>query len=389
MQPYTTSPRSAQVGILSMTLLLAIALVAFVLWAVFFEIEQTVRAQGQIIPDSRTQVIQSADGGVLQKLLVTEGQKVKAGEKLAELEPERSRAGFDEGRAKEAALLAALARTQAEALDEAPVFERKLKDYPEIVAVQRSLYLQRKRGLQEELATLQAALDMAKEEFRMNDSLLKAGDTSRLEVMRAQRQVTEIEGKINATRNKYLQDARAEATKLSEDLAANSFKLDERQSVLGHTVLRAPVAGVVKYLKITTIGGVLRPGDEMMQISPTESDMVIEVKISPVDIGQLHLGLPVSVKLDAFDYSVYGSLNGELVYLSSDTLAEQGPNGQTNSYYRAHVRLNPEQSNPMLAKVDRKPGMTATVDVRIGTRSVLQYLAKPIYKAFSGAMNER
>ncbi len=372
-----------------MTLLLAIGLIAFALWAVFFEIEQTVRAQGQIIPDSRTQVIQSADGGVLQKLLVIEGQSVKAGQKLAELEPERSRAGFDEGRAKEAALLAALARTQAEALDQPPVFERKLKAYPEIVAVQRAFYLQRKRGLQEELSTLQSGLDMAKEELRMNEALLKAGDTSRLEVMRAQRQVAEFEGKINATRNKYLQDARAEATKLSEDLAANSFKLDERQSVLGHTVIKAPVAGVVKYLKITTIGGVLRPGDEMMQISPTESDMVIEVKISPVDIGQLRLGLPVSVKLDAFDYSVYGSLTGELVYLSSDTLAEQGPNGQTSSYYRAHVRLNPAQTNPMLAKLDLKPGMTATVDIRIGTRSVLKYLAKPIYKAFGGALNER
>jgi adhesin transport system membrane fusion protein len=388
MSSYPT-PRSAQGGFLSMTLLLAIGLLAFTLWAVFFEIEQSVRAQGQIIPDGRTQVIQSADGGVLEKLLVTEGQKVKAGQKLAELEPQRSRAGFDEGLAKEAALMAALARTQAEALDQAPDFGPKLKAYPEIVAVQRALYLQRKRGLQEELATLQSALDMSKEELRMNEALLKAGDTSRLEVMRAQRQVAEFEGKINATRNKYLQDARAEATKLSEDLAANSFKLDERQSVLGHTVLRAPVAGVVKYLKVTTIGGVLRPGDEMMQISPTDSDMVVEVKISPVDIGQLRLGLPVSVKLDAFDYSVYGSLSGELVYLSSDTLAEQGPNGQTSSYYRAHVRLNPDQTNPMLAKVDLKPGMTSTVDVRIGTRSVLQYLAKPIFKAFSGAMNER
>ncbi len=372
-----------------MTLLLALGLGAFVLWAVLFEIEQSVRAQGQIIPDSRTQVIQSADGGVLQKLLVHEGQKVKAGQILAELEPERSRAGFDEGRAKEAALLAALARTEAESMDQAPVFDPKLNAYPSIVAVQRALYLQRKRSLQEELATLQSALEMSKEELRMNEALLKAGDTSRLEVMRAQRQVTEYEGKINATRNKYLQDARAETSKLSEELAANSFKLDERQSVLGHTVLKAPVAGVVKYLKVTTIGGVLRPGDELMQISPTESMMVFEIKISPVDIGQLHLGLPVAIKLDAFDYSVYGSLMGKLVYISSDTLAEQAPNGQTSSYYRAHVRLNPEQTNPLLAKVDLKPGMTATVDVRTGTRSVLQYLAKPIYKAFGGALNER
>ena len=382
-----------QSGFSSMTLLLLAGLLGFVLWAALFEIEQTVRAQGQIIPSARTQVIQSADGGVLEKLLVEEGQSVKAGQELAVLERERSSAGFEETRAKEAALLAALARTQAEATERAPEFGAKLHAYPEFVAVQQALYVQRKRSLQEELGTLKEALGMASEELRMNEVLLKTGDTSVLEVMRAKRQVGDIEGRINAARNKHLQEARAEATKLSEDLASNRYKLAERQSVLGHTVLTAPIAGVVKYLKITTIGGVLRPGDEMMQISPTEGDMVFEVKINPVDIGQLRLGLPVSIKLDAFDYSVYGSLEGTLNYLSSDTLVEQGPNGQSNSYYRAQVRLDAERAkshpNPMLATVIMKPGMTATVDIRTGNRSVLKYLAKPIYKAFGGAMNER
>jgi ATP-binding cassette subfamily C protein LapB len=382
-----------QRGFASMTALLLAALVAFVLWAAWFEIEQTVRAQGQFIPTARTQVIQSADGGVLEKLLVEEGQSVKAGQELAVMERERSVAGFDESRAKEAALATALARTQAEALDRAPEFGPWLRAHPKIVAVQQALYAQRKRSLDQELASLQQALDMANEELRMNEALLKNGDTSRLEVMRAKRQAVDIEGKINATRNKYLQDARAEASKLAEDLASNSYKLDERKSVLGHTVLTAPIAGVVKYLKVTTIGGVLRAGDEMMQISPTEGGMVIEVKINPVDIGQLQLGLPVTVKLDAFDYSVYGSLEGTLVYLSSDTLVEQGANGQSTTYYRAQVKLDAEKArnhpNPLLAAVVLKPGMTASVDLKTGRRSVLKYLAKPVYKAFGGAMNER
>jgi len=155
----------------------------------------------------------------------------------------------------------------------------------------------------------------------------------------------------------------------------------------------APIAGVVKYLKLTTIGGVLRAGDELMQISPTEGEMVFEVKINPADIGQLSIGLPVSIKLDAFDYSIYGSLEGTLTYLSSDTLAEQAANGQTNTYYRAQVRIDASRAkahpNPKLASVDLKPGMTATVDIRTGHRSVLKYLAKPVYKAFGGALNER
>jgi adhesin transport system membrane fusion protein len=117
--------------------------------------------------------------------------------------------------------------------------------------------------------------------------------------------------------------------------------------------------------------------------------MVIEAKINPVDIGQLELGLPVQVKLDAFDFSVYGMLLGKLIYISSDTLVEQGPNGQSMSYYRVQVRLDAQQSNQMLARMPLKPGMTATIDVKTRTRSLLQYLLKPVIKSFSGALNER
>lgn len=374
-----------------MTLLLMIGLSIFLLWAALFEIDQTVRAQGQLIPSSRTQIVQAADGGVLSQILVQEGQRVTAGQKLAVLERDRSNASYEESRARQASLAAALVRSQAESNDQAPSFDQKLKSFPEFGAAQAALYAQRKRGLEEELGTLNESLATAQEELRMNEALLKTGDISRLEVMRAKRQVGELQGKINATRNKYLQDARQEAAKLAEDLSSNRYKLEERQSVLGHTVLTAPVAGIVKYLKVTTIGGVLRGGDELMQISPTDGGLVIEVKINPADVGQLRLGLPVAIKLDAFDYSIYGTLQGTLIYISSDTLVEQGANGQSSTYYRAQVRIGTDlnTANPKLANAVLKPGMTATVDIRTNSRSVLQYLAKPVFNAFTGAMNER
>jgi membrane fusion protein, adhesin transport system len=385
--------RCRQRGVALMTLLLFAGLAGFISWAALFEIDETVRAQGQVIPIERTQVIQAADGGVLEKLLVREGQAVKAGEHLAVLERERSSAGYEESRARLASLEAALERTRAEAAQRAPQFSARLRAYPEFVGVQQALYEQRRRGLQEELATLDAALDTAREELRMNEALLRNGDTSRLEVMRAQRQVTELEGRISASRNKYLQEARSEAAKVADDLASNRYRMDERQSVLGHTVITAPIAGVVKLLRLSTIGGVLKAGDELMQISPTEGEMVFELKVNPIDIGRLEAGLPVSIKLDTFDYSIYGSLEGRLTYVSSDTLSEQSGNGQTSTYYRALVRLEDRQviaqSNPKLANVAMRPGMGATVDIRTGRRSVLHYLAKPVYRAFGGAMNER
>jgi len=381
----------ASTGGISMTTLLLVGLSAFVLWAALFKIDQTVRTQGQLIPSARTQVIQAADGGVLSRILVQEGQTVAAGQALAELERDRSNASFEETRAKNIALSASLIRAQAEVSEREPNFGPKFKEFPEFVAVQRALYTQRKRSLQEEVATLKDGLDMAQDELKMNESLLKTGDTSRLEVMRARRQVGEFQGRINAVRNKYLQESRQDATKLAEDLSTSHYKLEEQKSILSHTVLTAPVAGVVKYLKVTTIGGVLRTGDELMQISPTDGDIIIEVKINPADIGQLKSGLPVAIKIDAFDYSIYGSLTGRLSYISSDTLTEQAANGQASTYYRAQVRLDPKSAtaNPKLADVALKPGMTATVDIQTNSRSVLEYLAKPVFKAFGGAMHER
>lgn len=389
MKPNNCKSLHNQSGRVSMTMLLLAGLVIFLLWASLFKIDQTVRAQGQIIPSGRTQIIQAADGGVLSRILVQEGQSVVAGQQLATLERDRSNAAFEESRAKNAALAAALVRAQAEASGQSLKFGQKFREYPEFAAAQQALYEQRRHSLEQELATLKDALNMATEELRMNEALFKTGDISRLEVMRARRQVGELQGKTNATRNKYLQEARQEVTKLAEELSSSRYKLEERESILGHTVLTAPVAGIVKYMKITTIGGVLRAGDELMQISPTQGDMIIEVKVNPADIGQLKTGLPVAIKLDAFDYSVYGSLQGTLSYLSSDTLIEQSGNGQTSTYYRAHVQLDTDKANRKLADVPLKPGMTATVDIRTDSRSILHYLAKPVFKAFGGAMNER
>lgn len=377
---------------LSLIVVLSLAFAVFLGWAAWFEIDQTVRAQGSIITSARTQIIQAADGGVLAQILVQEGQEVKQGQRLAMLEKDRSSASFEESRSKVAALQAALIRARAESLgvqSSKPVFPASVRAYPDFVAAQERLFAQKRASLLDTTESLEDALKLAREELEMNQKLLKSGDVSRLEVMRAMRQVSDLDARLSEARNKYLQEARLEVTRLEDELSSQRYKLDERRSVLEHTDLTAPVAGVVKYLRVNTVGGVLRAGDELMQISPTDSEMVIEAKINPVDIGQLELGLPVQIKLDAFDYSVYGMLTGKLSYISSDTLVEQGPNGQSTSSYRAQVKIDGTQANLALAKVALKPGMTATIDIKTRTRSVLRYLLKPVIKTFSGALNER
>ena len=374
---------------LSLILVMAVMFAVFVAWAAWFEIDQTVRAQGSIVTTARTQIIQAADGGVLAEILVQEGQEVKAGQRLAMLERDRSSAAFEESRSKVAALQSALIRARAESTGIKPAFPPELDAYPDFVLSQRRLFEQKRETLRDATGAIQDALKLARQELEMNQALLSSGDVSRVEVMRALRQVGDLDARLSELKNKYEQEARTEVAKLEDELSSQRHRLEERRSVLEHTDMSAPVAGIVKYLRVNTVGGVLRAGDELMQISPTESEMLIEARINPADIGQLDLGLPVQVKLDAFDYSVYGMLTGTLTYLSSDTLVEQGANGQSTSFYRARIQLDRKQVNPMLAKVELKPGMTSTIDIKTKTRSVLRYLVKPVIRTFSGALNER
>lgn len=371
--------------------LLTLVVLAFVAWAAFFEINQAVRAPGQVIASARTQVLQAADGGVVTELRVKEGQTVHQGQVLALLEKDRSLAAVDESRAKIAAQQAALARLAAEAEQQRPRFSPQLqRQWPEFVRVQTQLFTQRQQALAAELLSHDQALVLARDELALHRRLLASGDVARVEVMRAERQVIDLEVRRRSALDKYITDVRTEMARLEEDGAAHRYKLDERQSVLRHTEITAPMAGVVKHIRLTTSGAVLRAGDELMQISPVDDQPLLEVKVNPADVGQLRVGLPARMRLDAFDSSIHGTLAGQLIYLSPDTLSEQGPNGQAQVYYRAQVRV--DWSQPGLGRIepaDLKAGMTASIDILTGTRSVLSYLFKPIHRAFAGALSEK
>jgi len=375
----------------SMTVILFVGLIVFIAWAAYFQIDQSVRATGQIIATARNQIVQVADGGVLAEMLVTEGQQVKVGERLAVLEKVRAEANFEETRSRAAALEIALIRAQAESRRQTPVFPARLQEYADFIRAQKRLYKQKSDALAEALIIRRQNLRIAEQQLSINESLYTSADVSLIEVMGAEARVADENGKLQDVLNEYLTQALEESASLETDLALVQQEFAQRENVLSHTNILAPVAGIVKYLRINTQGGVMRPGDELVQISPTESELIVEVQVSPVDIGQLSLGLPVTVKLDAFDSSIYGSVEGELIYLSSDTLNEQGPSGQTLTYYRGHVRLLPDfaETNPKFAGIALRSGMTAGVDIRTGKRTILQFLGKPILRAFSGALTQR
>ena len=337
------------------------ALAGVIAWASWAELDQVTRANGQVIASSRNQIIQVADGGVLSELRVHEGSVVKKGELLARFDRTRAETSYLESTAKAAGLKATVARLQAEVFGGTPTFPPELQAFPEFRANQMTLFTKRQGAVQAEVGALDSAMKLIKEELEMNLPLLETGDVSRAEVLKLRRQVVDIQAQITNRRNKYLQDSQTDLVKAQEDLAGVLQTVTQRKEQLGSTDIHVP----------------------------TEDDLIIEAKVKPADIAFIKPGLPTAVKLDAYDYAIYGRLRGTVSYISADTLSEDNK-GNEQPYYRVQIKtsgrnLTGKNGEPILIQ----PGMTATVEINTGRKTVLRYLTKPITKTFSESMGER
>jgi len=367
----------------------ALAIAGFLIWANWAELDQITRANGQVIASSRNQVIQAPDGGVLAALPVREGAVVKRGELLARFDRTRTEAGYLESAAKAAALKATVARLNAEIFGGSPRFPPELAEYPEFTTTQLALFNKRQAAVSEEIGALEQSRTLIKAELDMNLPLLKTGDVSRAEILKLQRQAADIQGQITNRRNKYLQDTQTDLAKAQEDLAGVLQILAQRKEQLDYTEIRSPMDGVVRNVRLTTLGGVAKPGEEIMQIVPLNDDMIIEAKVRPADIAFIRPGLPASVKLDAYDYTLYGSLDGEVIYISADTLNEE-VRGNDQPYYRVQIRTRAlNLAGRHNQRIEIQPGMTATVEIMTGKNTVLRYLTKPITKTINESLGER
>lgn len=366
-----------------------LALVCFFIWASQAELEQITRAPGQIIASGRTQVIQASDGGVLQALLVKEGDTVERGQVLAFLDRQKLRAAYQETRSRELALRATVARLQAELVGSEPTFSAETETYPQFRANQLALLQKRRASINEETASLRKLLELAQRELAMTTPLVNTGDVSQADVLKLERQVADLQAQITNRQNKYLQDTQADLSRAEEELAGVQQMLAQRADLLSRTELRAPMRGVVKNIRMTTIGGTLKPTEELMQIVPIENELLVEARIRPTDIAFIHTGQTASVKIDAYDYTLYGWLEGKVSYLSPDTLTEDLRQGE-QAYYRMQVRADDKRfAKQAKEAIQLQPGMTVTVEVKTGKNTVLRYLAKPIVKTMREAMVEK
>lgn len=372
--------------------LMLAALAAAVGWSALAQVDMVTRAESRVIPVGREQVIASLEGGILRELKVREGEAVAAGQPLALLDPTRVEAQQNEGRLKRLALLATVVRLQAEAGGRPLVFPKELDAVPQVTQGERASHEARRRALGEAVASNQRNQALLEREVALAQSMSAKGLMSEVEVMRLRRQVNDLALVTQERINRFRQDASAELVRAQTELTMLGEQQVVRDDILKRTVLTSPVRGLVKNIRINTLGGVVTAGAPVMEIVPVDEQVLVELRIKPRDIGFVRVGHPVEIKLSAYDFAVYGSLHGTVDVLSPDAIGDGDRNQATpaaeSGWYRALVRADAGSLRAGGKPLTVLPGMVGTAEIRTGRRSVLSFIVRPMMKA-TEAFTER
>ena len=371
-----------------LTLILALG------WAAFFELDEITRGQGKVIPTSREQVIQSLDSGVLSELLVREGSVVDKDQVLLRIDDARSGAVFREAQEKFLSLTALSARLKAEAYGTALVFPPELNAQPDLMQQELQAFNARKRSLTQSLQALDTSLAAVNRELVITEPMVRQGVMSEVELLRLKRQQSELMGQRAERQNRYLTDANNELTRVASELSQTKENASAREDAFLRTTIRSPMKGVVKNVQITTVGGVVQAGQPILEIVPTEDEMLVEAYVKPSEVAFLKVGQAAVVKLTAYDFNKYGGIEGVLEHLSPDTLRDEkqkkpgNPVELEEGFYRIIVRVKEPTDLRNGLRLVPSPGMTASVEIRTGSKTVLEYIFRPLQNV-TQALRER
>ena len=367
--------------------IIGLGLLVFFIWAALFKLEEVSTGTGKVIPSSKEQIIQSLEGGILTKLDVKEGDIVEKGTILAQFDPTRFASNVGESQSLLVSSLATSARLRAEVNGTALQFPEIVQKDSQLVREETQLYNTRRKILEESISDLTTSLTLVQQELRMTEPLVAKGAASEVEVLRLKRQASDLQKQINDTRSQYYVKAREELSKANTDVETQRQIVKGKSDTLNRTVFRAPVRGVVKEIDVMTLGGVIPPNGKIMTIVPLDEQLLIEARISPRDIAFIRPNQQALVKITAYDYAIYGGLHGKVTVISPDTIRDEVK--QDQFYYRVYIRTDSDKLRNKQGKTFAiTPGMVATVDIRTGQKTVLDYLIKPFNKARE-ALRER
>jgi len=364
------------------TRIVGVVVLAFIVWASFAHVDEIVRADGEMVSSSRPQIVQNLEGGILSELLVSEGELVEAGQTLARLQGTEFRTSADDLLEKLGALDVRRLRLEAEieGLDTFVVPTELLERVPAVVTSEQSLLSARRSDFSARKEGALAVLEQADTERRLMEDMLDRNVVSLIEVTRARRAFSDAELTFNEiVTNDQLERATSYSDTLKE-IASVRQQLTLAQDQLGRTVITAPMRGIVNSLTVTTIGGVVRPGEEIVQIIPVDEEVFIEARVRPEDIAHVLKGQEATIKLSSYDYTIYGSLKGQVEVVSADTFKdERDPNAAP--YYRVTASVDVSDLSDRQRGIEIKPGMRAQVELHTGSKTLMSYLLKPLYKS--------
>ncbi len=346
------NPPKASFLIIRYTLIL---FVIAIIWACFSPIDEITRAEGKIIPSSNVQVIQNLEGGIVSDIPVKIGQVVHKDDIVMKLDETRFASSAEESKA---------------GID---VLKEQVNQRAQEIAEKRS-----------RLSQLQQSYAFINKELQMSKPLLAQGVVSEVEILRLQRQVSDLRGEMDANRLAIprLESQLAEAKAKLEGASASSLAAKDR---LDRTTVRSPVDGIIKTININTVGGVIQPGMNVMEIVPVEDKLLVEARVRPSDVGFLKVGQPAMVKISAYDFSIYGGLEAEVENITADSIT----NEKGESFYLVRVRTKKNYLGTEEKPLPIIPGMMASASIKTGSKSLMTYLLKPIFKAKSDALTER
>ncbi|MDP9992627.1 adhesin transport system membrane fusion protein [Variovorax boronicumulans] len=368
--------------------LIVVAIVSFAVWAAFAVLDEVAIGEGKVTPASKGQTIQSLEGGILSELSVREGDVVELGQKLATLDPVQARSAMEEALERTEALQARAARLHAEMNDLDSVhFPAELEKSGAVIERERQQFSTNRRAFRENVSNLRGQLSLAEDELRIAMPLLRTGAATEMEVLRLKQKAAELSSRYAAIQSEYYVALKSDYGKTMADLGPLLKVREGRADQLRRTVITSPSKGIVKDIRVSTIGGVVGAGGVLMEIVPLGDQLLIEARLSPRDIAFIHPDQEATVKITAYESSIYGTLPAKVQRVSPDTIEDQVD--RRIYYFRVYVLTK----HAYLETKDGKrhpimPGMVATAEIRTGKRTVLEYLLKPLNRA-AEALRER
>jgi len=365
--------------------------VLFIVWAALAWVDEIVRAPGAVVSSSRPQIIQNLEGGILAELNVAEGDVVEEGQILARLYGTQYQATVDELDDEIAALDIRRLRLEAEmqgkdAFDIPADIEGRV---PAIAASERNLLQARLTEYQARVAGAEAVAEQTTREMELVEKMYKREIAPLIELTRAKKANSDAQNKLSEAVTSAEKERATDYSKTQGELASLRQKRKLSEDQLSRTTLLAPMRGVVNKLSVTTIGGVVRPGEEILQIIPLDEDLFVEAKVKPRDIASVRMGQEATIKLSAYDYTIYGSLHAKVIFVSADTFKdERSRNPDGDPHYKVTLAVDRAAFTERQKSLEIRPGMQADVELQTGGKTILTYLTKPLYKA-NEALRER